>query len=177
MRVRLHLGGKDLFSEEKWSMIHEAFEFYIKEYELDVYDHSLYVKFMPDMPAIHGASRTRGQCTTYFQPVKGKFKPCSFKIEINSDAPMRKILEVIFHEMTHVMQALRGDIDRQVDGSEIYRGVHYSVDMLTKPTYKQYRNFPWEVEAREVASSMLKKWNEAHGIKESFWTKLINFWR
>ena len=177
MKVRLHLDGKAFFSEEDWSTVHQAFEFYIKEYKLDVYNYNVYVKFPSEIEPMNSGEFTRGYCMTQFYDDRGKLKPLRFIIKISNKSSMNKILEVIFHEMTHVMQELRGDFQRLRDGSEIYQGTHYSVDILTKPTYKQYRNFPWEVEAREVASSMLKKWNEAHGIKESFWTKLINFWR
>lgn len=177
MKVRLHLDAKAFFSEDAWATIHEAFEFYIKEHKLDAYDYKVYVKFPSEVESVNGFELTRGYCMTEFYDDRGKLKPIRFIIKISRGAPMNKILEVIFHEMTHVMQEVRGDFQRLRDGSEIYQGVHYSVDILTKPTYNQYRNFPWEVEAREVSYSMMKKWKEARGIKESFWTKLINFWR
>ena len=177
MKVRLHLDGKSIFSEEEWEMIHDAFQFFVDEYKLDKHDIPVYVKF-PTKLDIHNygpSTKNRGQCITEFRPVGAKFNVERFIISV-VPTNIYKVIEVIFHEMTHVVQELRGDIQRQRDGSEIYRGTHYSVDILQKPTYKQYRNFPWEVEAREVASKMLQQWKASRGIKESFWQKFINFW-
>jgi hypothetical protein len=177
MKLRLHLDGKRHFSEEQWAMIHDACQFFVDTYKLDKYDAPVYVKF-PQKLDVHeyGAlTVSRGQCVTEFYTVGNKFRVERFIVSV-SPGNINKVIEVIFHEMTHVMQELRGDIQRQRDGSEIYRGVHYSVDILKKPTYKQYRNFPWEIEAREVSYEMLAKWKASRGVKESFWQKLINIW-
>jgi hypothetical protein len=169
MKVRLHLDGKRHFNEEQWAMIHDAFQFFVDEYELDKYNIPVYIKFPPrlDINDFGPLTVSRGQCITEFYSIGNKFRVERFIISI-IPTNVYKVIEVIFHEMTHVIQELRGDIQRQRDGSEIYRGVHYS--------YKQYRNFPWEVEAREVSYEMLKKWKASRGIKQSFWQKLINFW-
>ncbi len=177
MKVRLHLDGKNHFNEEQWAMIHDAVQFFVDEYELDKYTAPVYIKFPQrlDINDFGPLTVSRGQCMTEFYAVGNKFRVERFIISI-TPANLYKVIEVIFHEMTHVLQELRGDIQRQRDGSEIYRGVHYSVDILQKPTYKQYRNFPWEVEAREVSYAMLKKWKASRGVKDSFWQKLIKLW-
>jgi hypothetical protein len=177
MKVRLHLDGKRHFNEEQWTMIHDAFQFFVDKHKLNKHDVPVYIKFPEKLNTNDfGPFATNyGQCVTEFRAVGAKYRPERFIISI-TPRNIYKVIETIFHEMTHVMQELRGDIQRQRDGSEIYRGVHYSVDILQKPTYKQYRNFPWEVEAREVSYEMLKKWKASRDIKESFWQKLINYW-
>lgn len=181
MRIRLHKQARELFSEEEWSTIHEAFEFYVKENDLESYNQRVYVKFPASLPSDRvylgiGFDVTRGYCLTEFVYENGKLKPDRFTIQISRASSMNKILEAIFHEMTHVAQEIRGDFEKLRDGSERFKGVHYSVDILSKPTYNQYRNFPWEVEAREVSYAMLKKWHTKHE-PESFWTKLTKLWR
>jgi len=177
MKVRLHLDGKRHFNEEQWAMIHDAFQFFIDKYKLNKYDLPIYVKFPRklDTDDYGPFAVSRGQCLTEFYAIGNRCRVERFIISI-TPGHIYKVIEVIFHEMTHVLQELRGDIQRQYDGSEIYRGVHYSVDILKKPTYKEYRNFPWEVEAREVSYEMLSKWKASRGVKESFWQKLIKLW-
>lgn len=177
MKVKLHLEGKDNFTDEQWAMIHNAFEFFIHKHKMSKYPYSVYVKFPSKLTASSGFDITRAYCITQLYEEHGKIKPSKFIIHVSRESTMNKLLESIFHEMTHVLQELRGDFHRTGDGSEYYQGVHYSVDILTKPTYKQYRDFPWEVEAREVSKDMLKQWYMAYGKKQTFIQKLINFWR
>lgn len=181
MKVRLHLDGKTMFTEDEWTKIHDACEFFIDTYELRKYDMPVYIKFMKSLDLTSTVSSSsmgdisRGCCVTQFRQFAHKVVVERFVLNI-AQGNFTKVIETIFHEMTHVMQELRGDIVRQYDGSEVYKGVHYSVDKLTKPTYKEYRAFPWEVEAREVATEMLRKWQKSRNIKQTFWQKLITFW-
>jgi len=178
MKVRLHLDGKRLFNEKEWAMIHESFQFFVDEYKLNKYNIPVYIKFPKRLNAGDGMGLdavSRGQCLTEFYKVGDKIKVERFILSI-TPGNLNKVIETIFHEMTHVMQELRGDIQRQRDGSEIYRGMHFSVDKLKKPTYNEYRQFPWEVEAREVSREMFKKWKASRRTKQTFWQKLINFW-
>lgn len=180
MKVRLHLDGKQAFSEDEWSKIHDAFEFFVQEFDLDKYDIPVYIKFpqkldLSSTVADVGQDISRGCCITQFRQFAHKVVVERFVLSI-AQGNFTKVIETIFHEMTHVMQELRGDIVRRYDGSEMYKGVHYSVDKLTNPTYKEYRAFPWEVEAREVATQMLKKWQTSRNIKQTFWQKLVTFW-
>lgn len=181
MKVRLHLEGKYIFSEEEWDKIHDAFEFFVDTYKLDKYDVPVYIKF-PDKLDLSSILETgsirdisRGCCVTQFRQYGSKIIVERFILSI-TPGNFTKVIETIFHEMTHVMQELRGDIVREYDGSEVYKGVHYSVDKLTKPTYKEYRQFPWEIEAREVATEMLQKWQKSRNIKQTFWQKFVTFW-
>lgn len=182
MRVRLHTNGKNLFSEEEWSHIHSAFQFFVDEFDLDRYDLPVYVKFTKIITsktfvdAKHN-DINRGNCITHFrfQTQSGEIEVDRFVLNI-SHGKLDKVIDTIFHEMTHVLQALRGDIEYLPDGSEVYKGVYYSVDKLSKPTYTEYRAFPWEVEARQVGAEMTAKWHKKLGIKQTFWQKLLKFW-
>ncbi len=180
MKVRLHLDGKQHFTEDEWVMIHDAFEFFVDTYGLRKHNVPVYIKFPKNLDLSStmvdtGYDISRGCCITQFRQFAHKVVVERFILKI-SPGNFTKVIETIFHEMTHVMQELRGDIVRQYDGSEVYRGTHYSIDKLTKPTYKEYRNFPWEVEAREVSVEMLHKWQKSRGIKQSFWQKLVTLW-
>lgn len=178
MKLRLHLNGRNHFTEEEWASIHEAFEFFISEFNLDKHDIPVYVKFPRSCePFVKEVDvNNRGNCITEFRWLGKTVTVERFILNIKPDK-IDQVFSVIFHEMTHVMQELRGDFKRLYDGSELYQGVHYSVDILTKPTYKQYREFPWEIEARKVAYDMMKKWDESRGVKRSLWNKFTNFWR
>jgi len=181
MKVRLHLDGKYIFSEDEWEKIHDAFEFFVDTYELHKYNVPVYIKFPKKLDLSSTLSSSlnsdvsRGCCITEFRQYGTKVSVERFVLNITA-GDFTKVIETIFHEMTHVMQELRGDIVRQPDGSEVYKGVHYSVDKLNKPSYKEYRSFPWEVEARQVSAEMLKKWHQTRGIKQTFWQKFVTFW-
>lgn len=179
MKLRLHLDGKNIFSEDEWEKIHDAFQFFVDEYKLHKHNIPVYVKFEKTLSlesnVSDGIDHSRGCCITQFRQFATKVHVDRFVLKIAADNLTRTV-ETIFHEMTHVMQELRGDIVRQYDGSETYKGVNYSVDKLIKPTYNEYRSFPWEVEARKVSAEMLTKWCKSRNVKLSFWQKLINFW-
>lgn len=181
MKVRLHLDGKTLFSEDEWAKIHDACEFFVDEFNLHKYNTPVYIKFVKNLDLRSTLSSTtscdisRGNCITQFRQFAHKVVVERFILNI-ATGNFSKVIKTIFHEMTHVMQELRGDIVRQYDGSEIFRGMHYSVDKLTKPTYAEYRSFPWEIEARQVSVDMLKKWQTSRGIKQTFWQTLKSLW-
>lgn len=177
MKVRLHTEEGKYFKDNEWKAIHAAFEFFIREYGLDKYGYDLYVRFPKNLGNSFLLS-THGNCVTQFYRLKdGTHKVMKFTINISPSRNIHKITNTIFHEMTHVMQELRGYIARPHDKGEIYKGVYYSVDKLKQATYKEYKNFPWEIEARQVADEMMAKWYAHSGIKLSFWGKLINnYW-
>lgn len=178
MKLRLHLNGQNHFGEDEWTSIHAAFKFFIDEFKLDQYDARVYVQFPRECKSLLKETNVKnhGNCITEFRRFGETLKVERFILNITPNV-IDEVFMVIFHEMTHVMQELRGDIKRLRDGSEVYHGIHYSVDILEKPTYKQYREFPWEVEARQVAYDMMKKWDESRGVKRSLWRKFTNFWR
>lgn len=177
MKVKLHRSGKNHFTEQQWSDIHAAIQFFIGEYGLSKYSTPVYVMFPTSLGLGPGLANTLGETITQFYFDRGVYRADSFTLNIATTGPFNKIIETIFHEMTHVMQELRGDIRRMPDGGECYRGVHYSVDIIKKPSYNEYRNFPWEVEARDVAKEMLKKWKASRKTKQTLWQTLVElFW-
>jgi hypothetical protein len=177
MKVKLHLSGKKHFKDKQWEDIHAAFEFFIHEYKLNKYQVPVYVMFPTSLGKGPGSTHTLGETITKFYVTNNGHSVKSFTLNIMPNINFTKSVETIFHEMTHVMQELRGDFRRQLDGSECYKGVHYSVDILKKPSYNEYMSFPWEVEARDVAREMLKKWKASRKTKPSFWQTLVElFW-
>jgi hypothetical protein len=177
MKVKLHLSGKNHFTDQQWADIHNAMQFFIAEYGLSKYRTPVYVMFPTSLGKGPGLADTLGETVTRFYRDRDIFRVDSFTLNIGPSGPFNKIIETIFHEMTHVMQGLRGDFMRLDDGSECYKGVHYSVDILKQPSYKEYMSFPWEVEARDVAKEMLKKWKASRKTKQSLWQTLVElFW-
>ena len=185
MRIRLHKDGRKHFTEDEWTQIIDSLQYYVDEFKLDSHDTLVYVRFPAKLNISHRLGLVdRGVCIAKFKTsfeltpsntIKSIRAVDKFIIDIVPSS-FTKVIETIFHEMTHVVQELRGDFVRNDDGSEIYKGVHYSVDKLTKPTYKEYRQFPWEIEAREVATEMLQKWQKSRNIKQTFWQKFVTFW-
>lgn len=178
MKVKLHTSGKKHFSEEQWQNIHDAFEFFITEHNLSGCQLPVYVMFPTSLGKGPGFSNTLGETITKFYYDAGTIKTRSFTLNILTSVGFTKVLETIFHEMTHVMQEVRGDLRRLPNGDgECYKGVYYSVDILKKPSYKEYMNFPWEIEARDVSKEMMKKWKASRKTKQSLWQTLVElFW-
>ena len=89
MKVRLHLEGKYIFSEEEWDKIHDAFEFFVDTYKLDKYDVPVYIKF-PDKLDLSSILETgsirdisRGCCVTQFRQYGSKIIVERFILSIN----------------------------------------------------------------------------------------------
>ena len=177
MKVKLHRSGKNHFTEQQWADIHNAMQFFVGEYDLNKYRTPVYVMFPASLGKGPGFTDTLGETITQFYRDRGQYRIDSFRINIGPSGSFNKIIETIFHEMTHVMQGLRGDFRRLDDGSECFKGVHYSVDILSKPSYNEYKNFPWEVEARDVSKEMLKKWKASRKTEKTLWQTLVElFW-
>lgn len=181
MKVKLHTTASKNFTHEQWQQIHDAFEFFINKYKMSVYTPPVYVTF-PE----HIEHRTEGQtlenlslstsglCTTKYMRYGGMIKPSHFIVKISTNNSMHKIFETIFHEMTHVLQELRGDFTHFETGDYYYQNIRFSVDAVKKATYKEYRNFPWEVEAWTVSKQLLEEWYATGNAKKSFLQKLIS---
>lgn len=87
-----------------------------------------------------------------------------FSISINTDADEDKLelLNTIAHELTHVRQCETGKLKKCSFFGALWEGrpVSQIIDMMQtrcpEKKYELYLSFPWEVEAREVAESIVE---------------------
>jgi hypothetical protein len=181
MKVKLHTAARKNFTPEQWQQIHDAFEFFINKYKMSSYTLPVYVTFpnhinyTTEGQTLEDLSlSTKGLCTTKYKRYSTVPKPSYFIVKISSNNSMHKIFEAIFHEMTHVLQEMRGDFKYSVTGDYFYGNKYYSLDTVKRASYKEYRSFPWEQEARLVSKQLLDEWYAAGHSKRSFLQKLIS---
>ena len=107
-------------------------------------------------------SRDRGRVIYGITEVEvyGYYKPASeFTIKICANNSHNKIINVIFHELTHVKQYCKKELIIAPAGF-LWKGIHHS----NKPeTHQDYLDQPWEVEARRDQEIILSDWKKAHG--------------
>ena len=74
-----------------------------------------------------------------------------YEIRINSRFNDYRMIRTIFHEMTHVKQFARGELEMGT-----------KVDKFKGKEYKRadYWTAPWEVEARKAEKKMMRKWKK-----------------
>ena len=82
-----------------------------------------------------------------------------YEVRLNSRFNNKRVVQSIFHEMTHVKQFA-------FDGLEMGR----RVDKFRGKKYKRvdYWAAPWEVEARKMEKKLLRKWKKIVDTPPSF---------
>lgn len=166
MKILVHKDFRKKYSKSKYDKICDAIEFYTKKFNFDHYDVRLEV--ICDIgilqPGTSGTAHFEPHRKTYVINIRPQF--------------MKDLLDTIFHELTHIHQAMRGDL-RHGTHHDFWKGAPYPVLTFThrvqdfKSWFKLYENLPWEVEAREVAKNTLIEFNKSR--KAKFWSKL-KFW-
>lgn len=181
MKVKLYTTDSKNFTHEQWQQIHDAFKFFIDKYKMSRYTLPVYVTFPEHID--HNTEghtlenlrlSTSGLCTTKYKKYGVVIKPSHFIVKISANNSMHSIFGIIFHEMTHVLQEMRGDFKHLDNGDYYYQNTRFSFDAIEKATYKEYRNFPWEVEARSVSKQLLNEWYATGQAKRSFLQKLFS---
>lgn len=101
--------------------------------------------------------------------VKGKESFCirnedgSYLIVVDKKVPKFFHTEIIAHEMVHLRQFLRGDLQEPEEGFVIWRG-----ERMIEPPFMSDGYFlaPWEMEARALEDWITHRWenrkNELH---------------
>lgn len=172
-QIKLHKDGKKHFSEAEWEQIHNAFSFFSDKFNMGQYENiPVYVTFPEKIGDWLEGVETSGVCKTLYT----ERMILRFKIEINPRGSMHKIFDTIFHEMVHVLQDLRGDFRRFVGGDHYYKSEYYSAQKLANAGYKDYRNFPWEKEARAISKKLLKEWYDLGNDNRLMLQKIKDFW-
>jgi len=75
-----------------------------------------------------------------------------YTIEIDSALSEQEFRATLFHEIVHVDQMARGDLQScEMTGVPLWRGHSYD---------EEYRDTPWEIEAYEMEDRMMSDYNE-----------------
>ena len=77
----------------------------------------------------------------------------TFELEIDRTQPLRQLLETVAHEMVHVKQFARGELDSK------YKGMRWKTAHITDDV--KYMDLPWEKEAYKMEDKLAAKfWSE-----------------
>ena len=85
-----------------------------------------------------------------------------FELEVDKTQPMRKLLETVAHEMVHVKQYARREMNPHSDN---WLGKTYN------PKKVSYWDLPWEIEAHGREVGLFIRWAEKHDLGKDDWTQ------
>ena len=85
-----------------------------------------------------------------------------FELEVDKTQPMRKLLETVAHEMVHVKQYARREMNPHSDN---WLGKTYN------PKKVSYWDLPWEIEAHGREVGLFIRWSEKHDLGKEDWTQ------
>ena len=85
-----------------------------------------------------------------------------FELEVDKTQPMRKLLETVAHEMVHVKQYARREMNPHSDD---WLGKTYN------PKKVSYWDLPWEIEAHGREVGLFIRWAEKHNLGKEDWTQ------
>ena len=85
-----------------------------------------------------------------------------FELEVDKTQPMRKLLETVAHEMVHVKQYARREMNPHSDN---WLGKTYN------PKKVSYWDLPWEIEAHGREVGLFIRWAEKYDLGKEDWTQ------
>jgi len=86
-----------------------------------------------------------------------------FDLEIDSTLRLRRLLETVAHEMVHVKQYAR----KELDHSTKWQG------KTVNPTKVSYWDLPWEIEANGREIGLFVRWAQASGYRNAAWANNV----
>jgi hypothetical protein len=103
--------------------------------------------------------------------------PREFTIEVDSALKMRTMLQTICHEMVHVKQYARNELDLGMDFELAKDGwgleaKKYSIWKGEKVGNLDYWDQPWEIEAHGRECGLFIRWAEHRKLANKDWTQL-----
>ena len=90
-----------------------------------------------------------------------------FEIEVDSRLPLRKMMETVAHEMVHVKQYAR----REMNDWQ-YKEVYYKWKGRYIPDSTNYWDLPWEIEANGRECGLFIRWAQHQGWADKAWTQI-----
>ena len=85
-----------------------------------------------------------------------------FELEVDKTQSMRKLLETVAHEMVHVKQYARREMNPHSDD---WLGKTYN------PKKVSYWDLPWEIEAHGREVGLFIRWAEKYNLGKEDWTQ------
>ena len=87
-------------------------------------------------------------------------RPREFDVDINKDTRLRRLLETVAHEMVHVKQFARGELNEK----PAWLGKTYNINKT------EYWDLPWEIEAHGREVGMFIRWCNENNYGQK-WTE------
>lgn len=78
-----------------------------------------------------------------------------YRIVINSDLPIRDMIEPLVHELIHLNQIYTGKLVGK-KGSYFWEGIEYKVKSGLSQTYSDYQSMPWEIDVNQKLPKLLE---------------------
>ena len=96
--------------------------------------------------------------------------PREFELEISNNQGLRKMLETVAHEMVHVKQYARNEMNDWVHDST--REKYYKWKGTSVPEKTNYWDLPWEIEANGMEVGLFVRWAKERGFDKQAWTQI-----
>ena len=90
-----------------------------------------------------------------------------FELEIDSRLTLRTMLETVAHEMVHVKQYARREMN-----DFAFKEVHYKWKGKLVPDSTDYWDLPWEIEANGREVGLFIRWCEEAGYSDKAWANI-----
>jgi hypothetical protein len=90
-----------------------------------------------------------------------------FELEIDSRLTLRTMLETVAHEMVHVKQYARREMNDYA-----FKEVHYKWKGKLVPDSTDYWDLPWEIEANGREVGLFIRWCEEAGYGDKAWANI-----
>ena len=87
----------------------------------------------------------------------------TFELEVDKSQPLRALLETVAHEMVHVKQYARRELD---PNKEVWMGKTYN------PKDINYWDLPWEIEAHGREVGLFVRYCEENNLAKHKWTQI-----
>ena len=91
----------------------------------------------------------------------------TFEIEVDRSLTLRKLLETVAHEMVHVKQYARREMN-----DFAFKEVHYKWKGKLVPDSTDYWDLPWEIEANGREVGLFIRWCEEAGYGDKAWANI-----
>ena len=89
------------------------------------------------------------------------------ELEIDSRLTLRTMLETVAHEMVHVKQYARREMN-----DFAFKEVHYKWKGKLVPESTDYWDLPWEIEANGREVGLFIRWCEQAGYSDKAWANI-----
>ena len=90
-----------------------------------------------------------------------------FELELDSRLTLRTMLETVAHEMVHVKQYARREMN-----DFAFKEVHYKWKGKLVPDSTDYWDLPWEIEANGREVGLFIRWCEEAGYGDKAWANI-----